>query len=87
MHILEVERHLTQQVPITKVREKKVNWEKIKVVQKLTNKCALQMNRPLFRMKVSEASEETNPVKQKLRVLGSGDRNIIMDSASKNKGM
>lgn len=45
------------------------------------------MNRPLFRMKVSEASEETNPVKQKLRVLGSGDRNIIMDSASKNKGM
>lgn len=56
-------------------------------MQKLTNKCALQMNRPLFRMKVSEASEETNPVKQKLRVLGSGDRNIIMDSASKNKGM
>lgn len=45
------------------------------------------MNRSLFRMKVSEASEETDPVKRRLRVLGSGDRNIITDSASKNKGM
>lgn len=45
------------------------------------------MNRSLFRTKVLEASEGTNPVKRRLRVLGSGDGNIITDSASKNKGM
>lgn len=44
------------------------------------------MNRSLFGTKVSEASEETNPVKRRLRVLRSGEGNIITDSAGKNKG-